>query len=487
MKQIIALLFTLNSIVLICYGQGLPSNIVMKNIEGGTFTMGSGNIIGSPNQIAAAPEHQVTLSHFSMSEGEITNEQYVIFLNDAYANGWIEIAIGTSTKEKDKRYIQGTALSSYEGVYLYELDGTRVMKDHDNADGDGNVFTGEIEPENPLNISYIDFNSTTNLFYVKDPHNVNDFNWYDLCNYQDYGANFPGPKDTEVKNDFEDWSGAGQQLSNELEGWLESNPTAAINLPTLEEVSQWPVSFIRWQGANAFAIYYGMNIPTEAQWEYAAKGGNDFEYAVYDGTTTTDAHWNQSEQELVTSHVRASISGTANPFGLYNMGGNAWEWCRDNYVAPYLAEAVMDPFIEENNSISRVRRGGSWNYFEGTMQSSIRFYDDEDKTNDHFSFRVVGVYSDTLSSEEDTLTSDTVFTSIINEEHAFIIYPNPSKGKIFIDGVFDQIEVLDIRGNRLFSQEAGTNVFDLEIITPGIYFIKIVVGERVIVQRIIIE
>lgn len=65
----------------------LPSSITMKGIDGGTFTMGSNSLVGSPDQQAAAPEHEVTVSAYSMSEAEVTNAQYVEFLNAAYLAG----------------------------------------------------------------------------------------------------------------------------------------------------------------------------------------------------------------------------------------------------------------------------------------------------------------------------------------------------------------------------------------------------------------
>ncbi|NNF21019.1 MAG: SUMF1/EgtB/PvdO family nonheme iron enzyme, partial [Saprospiraceae bacterium] len=258
-----------------CYGQNLPESIVMKDIQGGTFTMGSNSLIGSPAQQAAAPEHEVTLSPYTMSEAEITNSQYVEFLNEAYGNGLIEIITGTTGPDNGKQLIQGTALSLYSGKVLYTLDGTRVLKDHDNKDGDNNEFTGDVEPENPLNTSYIRFDNIADSFYIKDPHNPNDFHWVNICNYQDYSTT-PMQTTGPILNDYSDWAGAGQNLSDELMNWTETDPLAATNLPTQSEVSNWPVTFIRWWGAKAFADYYNVNLPTEAQWEFAAKGGQEF-------------------------------------------------------------------------------------------------------------------------------------------------------------------------------------------------------------------
>ncbi len=150
----------------------LPTGIVLKNITEGIFIMGSNDLDGSSDQQAAAPEHEVALNEFAMSEAEITNAQYVEFLNAAYAEGLIALVTGATGPDNGKRLIQGTASSSYNGKTLYTLDGIRVLKDHDNSDGDGDSFTGQIEPENPLNISYIGFNESTNLFYVKNPTSI---------------------------------------------------------------------------------------------------------------------------------------------------------------------------------------------------------------------------------------------------------------------------------------------------------------------------
>jgi len=368
----------------------LPTGVECRMIPGGVFTMGSDNLaMGSPDQQAAAPEHQVTLSPYWMTEAEITNVQYCEFLNAAYEQGLISIVTGTAGPDNGKRLVQGTALSSYEGKTLYTLDGTRVLKDHDDADGDENAFTGNVEPENPLNISMIGFDSQQELFYIKDPYDPTDFHWQNICAYQDYGT-VAGEETGPVLNDFDDWAGAGANFSDELQGWTETNPTGATNLPTQEEVSGWPVNFIRWWGAKAFAEFYGGSLPTEAQWEFAAKGGQQFEWAVYDGQDRSDANWNTLGMDTYAKgHVRSAISGNTNPFGLYNLGGNCWEWIEDNYVAPYDTNPVEDPLVEVVDSTIRCWRGGSWNYHEATLQAAIRFYDEEDRGNDHFGFRIV--------------------------------------------------------------------------------------------------
>jgi hypothetical protein len=256
-----------------------------------------------------------------------------------------------------------------------------------------------VEPENPLNISYVGFDSNTDAFYVKDPHDPADFHWEDICDYRDYGTT-PMQPTGPVLNDFNDWAGAGANLSDELQGWTETNPNDATNLPTQADVAAWPVTFIRWWGAKAFAELHGARLPTEAQWEFAAQGGSNFTWAVYDGQDRSDANWDTLGMGTrATGHVRRAVSGNPNPFGLYNLGGNCWEWIADNYVAPYDTNAVENPLVEVDGSTLRCWRGGSWNYHEATLQSSIRFFDEEDRGNDHFGFRIVLPYIRIFSFE----------------------------------------------------------------------------------------
>ncbi len=144
---------------------------------------------------------------------------------------------------------------------------------------------------------------------------------------------------------------------------------------------------MRWWGAQAFAIYYGVSLPTEAQWEYAASGGQDFEYSVFDGSSVSDANYNAAGEHPALHHPRAAVSGSANPFGLYNLGGNVWEWIADHY-APFTDAAASDPLVEVEGSTTRSWRGGSWNYHQATLETAYRASDEESRGNDHFGFRI---------------------------------------------------------------------------------------------------
>ena len=357
-----------------------PAALSMMPLPGGVFTMGEpeSSYQGPPGSFDA-PEHSVVLSPFTMSQTEVTNRQYVEFLNAAEQAGMVEVRIETAVgPDQGQRLVFGTASApaDYAEQALLTLDGRRVMKDHDNADGDNDPFTGVIEPENPLNLIYIGYNegaASGARFSVLDPRS--DFDWEAICDYCDY---------TSVPYQIDDGS-----CHNDYLDWPELQPNA---LPSLAEVKHWPATFIRWYGAKAYALFYGFSLPTEAQWEFAAKANANYGYATADGTVHgdgTSANWNYNQENPARGHVLDVQLNEPNPLGLYNLAGNVWEWAEDWYGKDFYAEGAIDPLNADNASNKKVRRGGSWNYHESTLKSAARASDETFKGNDHFGFRVV--------------------------------------------------------------------------------------------------
>ncbi len=93
------------------------------------------------------------------------------------------------------------------------------------------------------------------------------------------------------------------------------------------EYRNWPVNHVSWYGAKAFAIHYGLDLPTEAEWEFAAGGGVlEYQYATENGMIDeTTANYYQG----ALGHVFEVGSYPPNPFDLYDMSGNISEWCND--------------------------------------------------------------------------------------------------------------------------------------------------------------
>jgi sulfatase modifying factor 1 len=157
--------------------------------------------------------------------------------------------------------------------------------------------------------------------------------------------------------------------------------------------NNWPVNWIKWHGADAFAQFYGVSLPSEAQWEYAARGGQALNYPTNDGTLTDQkANYNGDLPGVYNpdGHSISVKSYPANPFGLYDMGGNVWEWCLDYYASNYYTTGTTNPLNTNAGTDSkRVRRGGAWNYHAATLLTYARASDFENRGNNHFGFRIV--------------------------------------------------------------------------------------------------
>lgn len=138
-----------------------------------------------------------------------------------------------------------------------------------------------------------------------------------------------------------------------------------------------PVECVSWNDCQTFInrlnSYTGRNfrLPTEAEWEFAARGGNYSRHYKYSGSNyIDDVAWYGDN-----SSDRTHPVGTkqANELGLYDMSGNVWEWCSDWYGS-YSSYSQNDP-TGPNSGSYRVERGGSWDYSARDCRSSYRnFY-----------------------------------------------------------------------------------------------------------------
>jgi formylglycine-generating enzyme required for sulfatase activity len=126
-----------------------------------------------------------------------------------------------------------------------------------------------------------------------------------------------------------------------------------------------PVANVSWDDSQNFLTKLqektGRNfaLPTEAQWEYACRAGTTTRYSFGDDESDLAEYgWYSANIEAKTHPVGEK---KPNPWGLYDMHGNAWEWCADRY-GNYPSDPVSDP-AGAASGISRVYRGGSWSHF----------------------------------------------------------------------------------------------------------------------------
>nr|VFK31580.1 MAG: Formylglycine-generating enzyme, required for sulfatase activity, contains SUMF1/FGE domain [Candidatus Kentron sp. MB]VFK75886.1 MAG: Formylglycine-generating enzyme, required for sulfatase activity, contains SUMF1/FGE domain [Candidatus Kentron sp. MB] len=196
--------------------------------------------------------------------------------------------------------------------------------------------------------------------------------------------------------------------------WLFDTPcTQALweavmgNNPSRFQSPRRPVESVSWQEADEFIKKINQRIhglqlvlPTEAQWEYACRAGTDA--ATYAGpmeepgsnnTPVLDAIawyggnsgvgfeldngydssiWREKQYDHARAGTHPVAQKRANPWGIYDMLGNVWEWCRDGQ-REYGKETIIDPVGPTEADVERIVRGGSWYFFARYVRAACRF------------------------------------------------------------------------------------------------------------------
>jgi formylglycine-generating enzyme required for sulfatase activity/serine/threonine protein kinase len=184
---------------------------------------------------------------------------------------------------------------------------------------------------------------------------------------------------TEAEN-----SGQGGWGFNAKENCLEGpNRKYTWRDPGFEQNGQHPVVNVCWFDADVFCTWLGgknrryCELPSEAQWEYAYRAGTQTRFFTGDNPASLEGFANIADATLKRKGIKAdhweyyalddgyaftSPVGVfkSNPWGLYDMCGNVWQWCRDYHEANYYAQGdVTDPEGPGNGDF-RIQRGGSW-------------------------------------------------------------------------------------------------------------------------------
>ena len=141
-----------------------------------------------------------------------------------------------------------------------------------------------------------------------------------------------------------------------------------------------PVVYVSWYAAMAYAQWTGKRLPTEAEWEYAARGGlSGKKYPWGDGIDSSKANYDRNVKDTT-----AVGKYPPNGYGLYDMAGNVWEWCLDEYNEDFYFSSPRNNPLSGANSLNwvmnnftsvktaRVLRGGSWSYTPGYLRVASR-------------------------------------------------------------------------------------------------------------------
>lgn len=154
----------------------------------------------------------------------------------------------------------------------------------------------------------------------------------------------------------------------------------------------YPMYYVSWEEAQAFCQELSRItgrtylLPTEAQWEYAARGGKKNDGTKYSGSWSIDAvAWYDGNSGRSTHPVKGK---RANGLGLYDMSGNVWEWCADWYSSSYNTNETNNP-VGASSGSDRVLRGGSWGNSARNCRVSFRGSDGPGYRYYSYGFRVV--------------------------------------------------------------------------------------------------
>jgi len=135
------------------------------------------------------------------------------------------------------------------------------------------------------------------------------------------------------------------------------------------QIIRW--SIISWKDTLAFAQWAGVQLPTEAQWEKAARGSDGRTYPWGNGKPT-DKLCNFNRNVGDTTSVGAYLDG-ASPYGCLDMAGNVWEWVADWYDANYYQSSPKRNPTGPKKGTARVLRGGSWGDVQDNAHVADRY------------------------------------------------------------------------------------------------------------------
>ncbi len=165
--------------------------------------------------------------------------------------------------------------------------------------------------------------------------------------------------------------------------------------PKAEQEDQQPISNVSWDDAQEFIRWLShktgseYRLASEAEWEYAARAGTRRRYWWGDEASSNGANCKDCGSQWDNTQAAPVGSFQANPFGLYDVHGNVWEWTADCWNKNYTDAPVDGSAWTRGDCISRVLRGGAWKLDHRYMRASRRSRYDRDVRYYLNGFRVV--------------------------------------------------------------------------------------------------
>ena len=191
------------------------------------------------------------------------------------------------------------------------------------------------------------------------------------------------------------WMGQTEVTQGQYKSVMNAQPWSRN--PVVEESANNPAIWVTWEDAAAFCRKLSQQegktyrLPTEAEWEYTCRAGTTTRFSFGDSSSSLgDYAWFENNAMFVDQkYAHAVGQKKPNPWGMYDMHGNVWEWCSDWYKEDYYAQAHRDNPKGPTTGTSRSLRGGAWNHGGEDLRCSYRRYSSPGGRHLNVGFRVV--------------------------------------------------------------------------------------------------
>lgn len=397
----------------------------MVLIEGGSFIMGK-----SDADIAAvkdAPPKTVTVPSFYMDETEITNAEYRQFVEkvrDSVIRQKLaeaaELAGGAGENEDGiQRYAYKNSGGDEEELTAFE----EFSKHYDPLDQALNWDPKIIW--NPAEYPDEDYVYVMDEFYLTNDQSYNGRRMLDVTQFKYRYKTMDVEAAARNTGDRTDFITEKEVLVYpDTTVWIKDfyysyNEPMHNNYFSHTAYDEYPVVGVTWGQAKAFANWRTkylndyrkkkdqasvsfFRLPSEAEWEYAARGGIEGGTYPWGGPYAKDdracflANFKPFRGDYAADGALYTVEGDAfgpNDFGLYNMSGNVSEWVNTSYdPSSYEYMSTISPNVSSSENIKKVIRGGSWKDVSYYLQVSTRDYEYSDSARSFIGFRTVQDY-----------------------------------------------------------------------------------------------
>jgi len=423
----------------------------MTLVPSGSYLMGMSD--DDMAQLQNAPVSTVSIKAFYMDETEITNGEYRQFVNwvrdsvvrDALAKRTIfDLGEAPSQEDLDK----DNSINQFYPKYQIAEDiadedkGGYILYKEDNLIGidfsDKNTYVLNYnndliwERDNYPDLAYAqvmegEFEEGTGFFLPKEEsfNGERTFNTKKIeYTYTTFDAESAIESNSESRRNF--FKEKSLAIYPDTTAWIKDF-SYSYNEPMHNDYfwhdayADYPVVGVSWEQAKAFAHWRTMyknqyqrtkrkkgqrvasfRLPSEAEWEYAARGGLESATYPWGGPYTIDskgcflANFKPNRGDYASDNALYTVESKSywpNDFGLYNMSGNVSEWTESSYdKGSYNFDSGLNPNISDSTNLRKVVRGGSWKDVAYFLRVSSRDYEYKDEKRSYIGFRTVQDY-----------------------------------------------------------------------------------------------